>query len=228
MKRTEQGRLLRGHEPLQLLIKELDDDELRRRRIRLACRLQHQKPLPVWRDIVVPCSVGSRCRVGRSVDVRYTRREGWRVAGRRVSVIEGLNGPRGLAVGPAGGLIYAEGDGSFSEVVGRGRNGGSAVPLGAVPPTFIAPALATLGGQVFVLTAGGPPGSGAANDLLRVLPNGRIVTVARLKPRVVAVPDELPDQTPEGDPLPPAGTMLPSEAVATSVTVGADGPLLRG
>jgi hypothetical protein len=194
-------------------------------------------------------------------------------------VIEGLNGPRGLAVGPAGRLIYAEGNGSFSEVVGRGRNSGSAVPLGAVPPTFIAPAIATLGGQVFVLTAGGPPGSGAAtlyrgtpgtvraladigqyqqtdpdpfnladdpresnpfgvaalgdgsilvsdaaaNDLLRVFANGRIVTVARLKPRVVAVPDELPDQTPEGDPLPPAGTMLPSEAVATSVTVGADG-----
>ena len=57
----------------------------------------------------------------------------------------------------------------------------------------------------------------AANDLLRVYRNGKIVTVARLKPRVVAVPDELPDT------FPPAGTMMPSEAVATSVTVGADG-----
>jgi hypothetical protein len=58
----------------------------------------------------------------------------------------------------------------------------------------------------------------AANDLLRVYRNGKIVTVARLKPRVVPVPDELPDVG-----FPPAGTMLPSEAVATSVTVGADG-----
>lgn len=58
----------------------------------------------------------------------------------------------------------------------------------------------------------------AANDLLRVYPNGRIITVARLKPRVVAVPDELPDVG-----FPPAGTLLPSEDVATSVTVGADG-----
>jgi hypothetical protein len=58
----------------------------------------------------------------------------------------------------------------------------------------------------------------AANDLLRVFRNGRIVTVARLKPRVVEVPDELPD---EG--FPPAGAEVPSEAVATSVTVGADG-----
>jgi hypothetical protein len=46
--------------------------------------------------------------------------------------------------------------------------------------------------------------------------------VARLKPRVVSVPEELPDEF-QGEPLPPAGTPVPSEAVATSVTVGADG-----
>jgi sugar lactone lactonase YvrE len=65
----------------------------------------------------------------------------------------------------------------------------------------------------------------AANDLLRVFPaSGRVVTVARLKPRVVAVPDALPDVDPEtNEPLPPAGTQLPAEDVATSVTVGADG-----
>jgi hypothetical protein len=62
----------------------------------------------------------------------------------------------------------------------------------------------------------------AGNDLLRVYPDGHVVTVARLKPRVVPVPEELPDQF-QGEPLPPAGTPLPSEAVATSVTVGADG-----
>jgi hypothetical protein len=49
-----------------------------------------------------------------------------------------------------------------------------------------------------------------------VYPDGHVVTVARLKPRVVAVPAGLPFG-------PPAGTLIPSEAVATSVTVGADG-----
>lgn len=59
----------------------------------------------------------------------------------------------------------------------------------------------------------------ANNDLLRVWPNGHIKTVARLKPRVVKVPVGLP---PPPD-FPPAGTPLPAEAVATSVTVGSDG-----
>ena len=54
----------------------------------------------------------------------------------------------------------------------------------------------------------------ANNDLLRVFPkSGKIVTVARLKPRKVKVPKGLPD----------AGKRVPSEAVATSVTVGKDG-----
>jgi hypothetical protein len=64
----------------------------------------------------------------------------------------------------------------------------------------------------------------AGNDLLRVWPDGRIATVARLKPRLVDVPAGLPDVPPEeGGPLPPAGTPILAEAVATSVTVGADG-----
>ena len=194
-------------------------------------------------------------------------------------MIGDLNGPRGLAMGPAGRLVWGENDGSFSERVAKGALAGTAVHLGTAPATYIAPAVSTSGGQLFLLTAGGPPGTGsntlyratngivraladiaayqqtdpdpynladdpaesnpfgvaalgdgsvlvsdaAANDLLRVYPNGRIETVARLKPRVVAVPDELPDADGEGNPLPPGGTMLPSEAVATSVTVGADG-----
>jgi hypothetical protein len=63
----------------------------------------------------------------------------------------------------------------------------------------------------------------AANDLLKVRGDGTVTTIARLKPRVVHVPKSLPDTDPEGNPLPPAGTELPAEAVATSVTVGADG-----
>jgi hypothetical protein len=195
-------------------------------------------------------------------------------------VVEGLNGPRGVAVGPAGRVVYSEADGSFSQVVTKGSKAGSVTRLGTVPTDF-APAVAVGGrGQTFVLTSGGEPGTGAAtlyrwtpgakgvrvvadiaayqqtdpdpdnlegpagesnpfgvadlpdgsalvadaagNDLLRVYPNGRIVTVARLKPRVVPVPEGLPDEF-GGEPLPPAGTPLPSEAVATSVTVGADG-----
>jgi hypothetical protein len=63
----------------------------------------------------------------------------------------------------------------------------------------------------------------ANNDLLRVSRHGSIETVARLKPRVVKVPRGLPKKGPDGKPLPKAGTRIPSEAVATSVTVGADG-----
>ncbi|MBM7517859.1 ScyD/ScyE family protein [Nocardioides nitrophenolicus] len=64
----------------------------------------------------------------------------------------------------------------------------------------------------------------AGNDLLRVWPKKRkIKTVARLVPRTVPVPAGLPDVPPPMGPLPPAGTPIVSEAVATSVTVGADG-----
>ncbi len=57
----------------------------------------------------------------------------------------------------------------------------------------------------------------AGNDLLKVAPDGTITTVAMVKPRKVRVPNGL------GEDAPPAGTRMPSEAVITSVTVGADG-----
>jgi DNA-binding beta-propeller fold protein YncE len=174
-----------------------------------------------------------------------------------VPVVEGLNGPRGVAVGPAGRVVYAESDGSFSQLITKGKHAGSVTQLGKVPADF-PPAVDVGGrGQTFILTAFGEPGTGAAtlyrwtpgkgvrvvadiaayqhtdpdpydlegdaeesnpfgvavlpdgsalvadaagNDLLRVYPDGRIVTVARLKPRVVAVPEELPDEDPEGQP----------------------------
>ena len=77
-------------------------------------------------------------------------------------------------------------------------------------------------GSVLVADAGG-------NDLLRVDSHGKISTVARLKTRTVPVPTGLPKTLPSEEPggkptpIPPAGTKIPSEAVATSVTVGDDG-----
>ena len=187
-----------------------------------------------------------------------------------VPVTGGLVSPRGLAVGPAGRLIYGEGNGDISELIAQGKNAGVKQLINSVPATFIAPNVATLGGQIFVLTAQGDPAEGAntlyrvtngtvralaniaayqatdpdpynlagppdesnpfglaplpdgsvlvsdaaANDLLRVFPNGQILTVARLKPRTVTWPANVPG---------PAGTQVPTEDVATSVTVGADG-----
>ena len=62
----------------------------------------------------------------------------------------------------------------------------------------------------------------ANNDLLRVRPNGKIYTVARFKPRVVTVPEGLPEGSP------PAGTKMPAESVPTSVTVAPDGSIYVG
>ncbi|WP_156393720.1 MULTISPECIES: ScyD/ScyE family protein [unclassified Nocardioides] len=78
--------------------------------------------------------------------------------------------------------------------------------------------LALKDGTVLVADAGG-------NDLLRVWPDGTVKTVARFRPRMVEVPEGLPDVDMEGNPtgLPPAGTPINSEAVPTSVTVGPDG-----
>ena len=190
-----------------------------------------------------------------------------------VPVLGGLVSPRGIATGPAGRLIYSEGTGAISELIANGKNAGTTNLLNSVPATFIAPNLATLGGQIFVLTAQGAPGSGsntlyrvnngtvraladigayqqtdpdpfdltdagsptesnpfgvaplpdgsvlvsdaAGNDLLRVYPDGTVVTVARLKPRMVPWPAGVAGPAP--------GTMVPTEDVATSVAVGADG-----
>jgi hypothetical protein len=69
----------------------------------------------------------------------------------------------------------------------------------------------------------------AGNDLLRVEPDtGSISTVARFRPRTVEVPEGLPPTGPDGSPMPPAGTAIPSEAVPTSVVVGSDGAVYVG
>jgi len=195
-------------------------------------------------------------------------------------VVEDLDGPRGLAVGPHGQVVFSEADGVVSRLATRGKRAGSVRELFSVPAGFLAPAVDARRQRVFALTTAGEPGTGAGtlyrwgphrgarpiadisgyqqrdpdpydledfpedsnpygvaalprggalvadaagNDLLRVSPRGKIRTVARVKPMVVEVPEGLPDESPEGEPLPPAGTPIPAEAVTTSVVVGADG-----
>lgn len=67
---------------------------------------------------------------------------------------------------------------------------------------------AVKGGSALVADAAG-------NEVLQVFRKGHIRSVAIVKPRIVRVPDALPD---EG--FPPAGTRIPSESVITSVAVG--------
>lgn len=195
------------------------------------------------------------------------------------TVIDGLDGPRGVATVWPGRTLVSESDGTFSLVTERRHRAAKVKELGSVPPGF-APALDANRHGVFLLTGAGDeagaatlyrwkPGDAAptelaniakyqgndpdpynlenpagesnpfgvaalkdgsvlvadaaGNDLLRVHSNGDIETVARLKPRVVKVPEGLPATDPEGNSLPPAGTPIGSEAVATSVTVGNDG-----
>jgi hypothetical protein len=69
----------------------------------------------------------------------------------------------------------------------------------------------------FAARGGALVADAAGNDLLRVSNRGKVVTVARVKPRRVKVPAGL------GPDAPPAGTRMWSEAVVTSVTVGPDG-----
>jgi hypothetical protein len=201
-----------------------------------------------------------------------------------LKTVAALDGPRGVDNLGHGKTLVTEADGTFSLVVEHRHSDAQVIPLGSVPAGFIAPAIAAgPDGDVFILTSGGAPGTGAAtlyrwhwgdaaptavfdmnayqasdpdpynladdpgesnpfnvvalgdgsvlvsdaaaNDLVRIWPDtGHAVTVARLKPRVVEVPEWLPDTDPTtGDPFPPAGTPLPSEDVATSVTVGPDG-----
>jgi hypothetical protein len=198
------------------------------------------------------------------------------------TVVDGLDGPRGVDALGHGRTLVTETDGTFSLVIERHHHHGfgrhhspKVIELGQVPADF-APAIAAGPDRtVWILTGGAEPGTPAAdgaatlyqwhpgddapvafadiaayqatdpdpydledfpedsnpfglaalsdgsvlvadaagNDLLHVLADGSIETVARLMPRVVEIPEGLPD----------AGTTTPAEAVATSVTVGTDG-----
>ena len=71
---------------------------------------------------------------------------------------------------PLGLVAYAEVDGTFSVLSTSGPLAGTTVELGSVPAAYIAPAVA-MGhmGQIYILTAGGPPGTGA----MTFMPAGR-------------------------------------------------------
>ncbi|MCD4526696.1 ScyD/ScyE family protein [Nocardioides sp. cx-173] len=192
------------------------------------------------------------------------------------TVVDGLDGPRGVDALGRGKTLVTETDGSFSLVVERRHRDPRVTELGSVPGGFPPAIAAGRRGRIYLLTgASGEPGSpqapgaatlyewrhgydapkpvfdvaayqvgdpdpddlenlpadsnpfglaalrdgsvliadAAGNDLLRWWPDGTVKTVARLKPRVVDVPD--------GVPLPEE--QVPSEGVATSVTVGPDG-----
>ncbi len=63
----------------------------------------------------------------------------------------------------------------------------------------------------------------ANNSLLRIWRSGKVRPLARVKPRVVEMPEGFDDPQ-----LPPAGTPMPAESVVTSVAQGPDGAYYIG
>jgi hypothetical protein len=135
--------------------------------------------------------------------------------------LTGGGGPEGEAPPPGGATLFKLRPGKaakpVADIAAYQQKDPDPYDLEGVPTESNPFGLAALrDGTVLVSDAAG-------NDLLRVWPNGKIKTVAKLKPRTVKMPTGLPATDPEGNPLPPAGTPIPAEAVATSVTVGSDG-----
>lgn len=85
---------------------------------------------------------------------------------RVIPKIEGLDGPRGIDVGPGRRLVYTQADGTITETILRGDEAGTA-ELGAVPPGFIAPAVSLRSpSSAWVLTQEGDPADGASTVYL--------------------------------------------------------------
>ena len=81
----------------------------------------------------------------------------------------GLNGPRGVAVGPGGKMVVTQANGTFSSIVREGANRGDVVKIGRVPKNFIAPAVDINNkGEIFLLTVGGP--TDGAGSLFKYTP----------------------------------------------------------
>ena len=77
-------------------------------------------------------------------------------------VVEGLDGPRGLAVGPQGRVVFSEADGSVSRLATKGKRAGTVRELFSVPAGFLAPAVDAGKKRVFALTTEGEPSTGAS------------------------------------------------------------------
>jgi hypothetical protein len=78
--------------------------------------------------------------------------------------------------------------------------------------------------NVAALPGGGALVADAANNaVFRVTRSGTVSVVARVKPRVIDVPEEMQGPPPEGLPA-----QMPTEAVTTSVARGADGTVYIG
>lgn len=112
---------------------------------------------------------------------------------RVVPKIEGLDGPRGLAVGPPRRLIYAEADGSITEAILRGRNEGSTL-LGSVVPLGIAPAVSQrYAHTAHIVTLGGEPGAepppGAATLFTWTKDTGEVTPTADIAAYQLTDPD---------------------------------------
>jgi glucose/arabinose dehydrogenase len=86
-------------------------------------------------------------------------------------------------------------------------------PDGVRPPDTNPQGLAAVGGNQYVVDAGG-------NSLLKVGGHGRVATVAVFRERTVPMP-AIPGGQPPG--LPPAGTPIPMQAVPTTAVKGPDG-----
>ena len=141
-----------------------------------------------------------------------------------LAVTMGLGGNEAVrdAIGPTfGTLLRVLPNGNhkiLADLVGfeEGNNPDGVVPDSNPYGTALLP-----DGSRLVADAGG-------NDLLQIFPNGSIETVAVLPP-LAPQPFVLPSCLPVAPPfLPPPGTMIPAQAVTTSVAVGPDGAYYVG
>lgn len=131
------------------------------------------------------------------------------------------NGDVWAVTGGGHGTVYIFRDGHRRRAVvdlgaWQKKNNKDPYNLSGKPGESNAFGLAAMGSGVLVADA-------ANNSVVHVTRRGIVTHIARVKTRVVEMPEGFDD--PE---LPPAGTPMPTEAVVTSVTVGPDGAVYLG
>ena len=114
---------------------------------------------------------------------------------RVVPKITGLDGPRGIAVGPPRRIVYSQADGSVSQTVLRGDDAGTTV-LGTVTPGF-APAVSQRDFKSAYILTGGGEDEGSATLFMWSKSTGDITPVADIAAYQKTDPD--PDNQ-EGNP----------------------------